>query len=495
MSQKVDEKRREKYMPFRTLFIRDLERNIFDWTTKITDGDVAFIIDQDRTVLYVFNGSRTSMLKKYEAGVIAPKIKSALQLYPYKIVVIDQGEEPGELKAEIDNLLRGEGTPIPEEERGNLASAVETLAAVKADSAAGPTGDEKAAGVEIAAKLEGYKAKKETFQGEIASIKEDYEKRIKEMQSINEKLNSENAVVKNEIEALKNDFEGKIKYVELEKEKLKLVAESARKDVEGTVAGLEGKVKYLELEKEKAKGEGDASRNELASTKAHYEEKLEALQYVNEGLKKDHAAAKMEAESAKKENEALKSDMEQKIRKIKEEHAEKVKLNFFNMRALPSAPAGTVWFESIVQVVAGDKTVFTKDIDPEKLKELQKTLEKPKETKAAEPVPTQVTIESKAPAPTVAAAKATAPSAAAAKAAAIAMAVSKTSTPAVAATKVPAPAVALPKVPAPTVAEPKAEQPHQDEMGLDFVNIEKEDEKLAAKRKKGDVLDFPDIEK
>jgi hypothetical protein len=472
-------------MPFKTLFIKDVEHNIFDWTVKITDGDVAFIIDQDNKVLYVFNGSRTSMIKKYEAGAIAPKIKSVLQLYPFKISVIDQGEGPSELKLEIDQLLRGEGTPIPAQERDNMASAVESLASVKAEGAVGLKGDEKMVDVGIAAKHEGDKAKKERMQGETVSIKEDQEKRIKEMQSINEKLKAENVIVKNEIDALRNDFEGKIKYTDLEKEKLRLEAESARKDVEGTITSLESKIKYQDLEKEHLKGETDTLRSELARLKAHYEVKLQALQSVNEGLRKDHSGINTALESARNENESLKNDMEQKIRKIKEEHAEKVKLNFFNMKALPSAPAGTVWFESIVQVVAGDKTIFTKDVDTEKLKELQKPLGKPKEMKAALPVPAKVTTESKAPAPT----------ASALKAAAIAMAVLKAPAPAVAASKAPAPAVAASKAPAPMVAEPAVEISPQDEMELDFVNIEKENEKLEARRKKGDIFDFPDVDR
>ncbi|MBN2149906.1 MAG: hypothetical protein JW839_00540, partial [Candidatus Lokiarchaeota archaeon] len=370
-------------MPFKTLFIRDAERNIFDWTTKMTDGDVVFIIDSDRAVIYVVNGSRTSMMKKYEAGVIAPKLKSVLQLYAYKIEVVDQGEGPAELKAEVERLLQGEGTPISPEEGDGLASAVESLTSVRPGGDAELAGGEKAAAAGVAARADGYKAKKEAAQAEAAAMKEEYEKRIGELQSANERLQAENEAARNELDALKRDAGEKTRYLELEKEKVRLEAESARKDLEGAAAGLEAKIRYLELEREKLGGDIEASRGELASTRARYEEKVQALQSANDALKQDQATAESELDAARKECEALKSDTEQRIRKIKEEHAEKVKLNFFNMKALPSAPSGTVWFESIVQVVAGDKAIFTKDVDTEKLKDASKAIEKPKAVAAA----------------------------------------------------------------------------------------------------------------
>nr|MDO8085857.1 hypothetical protein [Candidatus Sigynarchaeum springense] len=488
-------------MPFKTLFIRDVERNIFDWTTKITDGDIAYVIDSDKAILYVFNGSRTSMMKKYEAGVIAPKIKSVLQLYPYKIMVIDQGEGPAELKVEVEKLLQGEGTPVPEEERKNLESAIESLTSVKADNGTELAGVEMKAEAGIAVKHEDDKAKREG-----------QEQRFKELEATNEQLMAENQVVKNENDALKkeldatkSELENKVKYLELEKEKVKLEAEAAKKDVEGTAAGLESKIKYLELEKEKARGEADAVRNELANTKAHYEEKLHALQAANEALQKDQSAARAEAASMKKENDALKRDMEEKIKKIKEENAERVKLNFFNMKALPSAPAGTVWFESIVQVIAGDKTIFTKDVDQEKLKELQKVIEKPKEMKAAAFVPAKVTAELKPDSPVAAASRVPSPAAAEPKALIPAPAASKEPSPAVIAakkaveaaglSKVASPAVAASNTPLPVAVEPKAENPKEEDLELDFVNIEKEDQMREERRKKGDIFDFPDMEK
>nr|MDO8113909.1 hypothetical protein [Candidatus Sigynarchaeota archaeon] len=474
-------------MTFKTLIIKDLEHNLFDWATKITDGDVAFIIDQDSKVIYVWNGQRTSMIKKYESGVIAPKLKSVLQLYPFKITIVEQGEEKNELKAEVEKLLNGEGTPVGNEERDSLASAIESLAAARAQGLE-LTGGAATEAVPVA----GEPAKKST-----GKAKDDQAEYRKLLEGKIQDISAENETLKKDLETEKAKLDDKIKIVDLEKEKLKVEAEAEKKEAEATARDLEAKVKYLELEKSKIQGETGAARNELAAMKAADEEKIQGLRSeidaLKEVLKTDLGATKKDLESARKENDALKKEMDEKIKKIKEEYAERVKLNFFNMKALPSAPAGTVWFESIVQVIAGDKTVFTKDVDMEKLKALENKLEKPKEIKP-ELKPSSVIKASVVPIPEQKATVVPSPE----KKATVVPSPEKNVEAKALVEKLAATVASVVKKaetkPAPAKIEaPKAQPPPEESTELDFVNIEDETEKLREKKKKGDDLDFPDL--
>ncbi|HME51112.1 MAG TPA: hypothetical protein VKM55_02735 [Candidatus Lokiarchaeia archaeon] len=288
-------------MAFKTLAVVDYEEESFEYTTKISDDEIAFIIsDQDKTI-YVWTGQNASMIKKYKAGTLATKIKSSFHYYGYKTQTVKQGEETGDLQAEVDNLLQGQGTP----------AVVEAGLSTEASEAAG--------------------------MASTGQIKADYETRIKDLEADMDKLQADNDALKASIDAVSSEFQSKIKYLDLEKEKLQGEIDAARNENAVLKESYEARLGDLRSELDRVISERDTANADMDS------------------LRQDLEAKNKELES---ENDELKQSMVEKIQKIKDEAIEKIKVNFYNMKALPSAPAGSVWFESIVQVMVGDKAML-----------------------------------------------------------------------------------------------------------------------------------------
>nr|MDO8113918.1 hypothetical protein [Candidatus Sigynarchaeota archaeon] len=200
-------------MPFKTLMVQDYDKETFEYTAKIAEDEIAFIIsDSDKTV-FVWNGQKASKFKLYKGGTLATKIKSLYHLYGFKTLTVNQGEEVGVLKTEITNLLQGRGTKASDEEKGpsKAAAAVSEHALTRAAQPAvvesraparappAPVAVEKPAHPaivepvpdkrvkELEEELEAEK-KKAThrytkLKEEIDALKENYEKRIIEVRA------------------------------------------------------------------------------------------------------------------------------------------------------------------------------------------------------------------------------------------------------------------------------------------------------------------------
>ena len=324
-------------MAFKTLTVVDYDKETFEYTTKIADNEIAFIISELDKIVYVWTGHRASMIKKYKAGTLATKIKSLFHFYGYKTQTVKQGEETGELQEEVEKLLRGEGTPA-EKETG--------LSKEEAEA-------------------------KETPAVDVEQMKSDYEAKIKALEAEMDKLQANYDALKSSIDDVTSDFQNKIKTLELEKEKVQGEIDAARNEANASKENAEARVGDLRSELERAHSEGDALKTELTALRQDLEARNKALE---------------------SENNELKRDMAEKIQKIKEEATEKVKVNFYNMKALPSAPAGAVWFESIVQVITGDKASFA-----EIPKEVPMPIKKVKPAEKAQPAPRKVTAAKEKP--------------------------------------------------------------------------------------------------
>lgn len=105
---------------FKTLIVKDYDTETFDWTSKVSDDEIAFIISETDKTVYAWYGQRASNMKKYKGGTLATKIKSLYQFYGFKTATVNQGEETGGLKEEIGKLLQGAGTSLSEKERESL---------------------------------------------------------------------------------------------------------------------------------------------------------------------------------------------------------------------------------------------------------------------------------------------------------------------------------------------------------------------------------------
>ena len=159
-------------MPFKTLKVVDFDKELFDWTTKIKDDEIAFVIDDIEKIVYVWNGQNVSMLRKYKGGTLATKIKSAYQFYGFKTITVNQGEETGPLRAEVDALLAGTGTGLSEEEVDTLKPVSTTGATAEAISAV-PRIDYKAKSQELEEALEAEKQASEALKNDVTALKED----------------------------------------------------------------------------------------------------------------------------------------------------------------------------------------------------------------------------------------------------------------------------------------------------------------------------------
>ncbi|MEX2684427.1 MAG: hypothetical protein Q6373_022845 [Candidatus Sigynarchaeota archaeon] len=270
------------------------------------------ISDSDK-VVYVWNGQKASNVKKYKGGTLATKIKSLYQLYGFKTQTVNQGEEIGALKAEIDLLLEGKGTlppdesikapakvaPLPAERisRPGPASHAAPVRAARAESvevrpAPAPGKDLRVGQLE--AELEEEKKKSQhkvaKLKEEMDALKEKYEKQIAE-------LNAEIAAARKDVVDI-GKYNADIAQLKGEKDSLNVL--------------IEGLKKELEQKESEAKGGADASlkiselQNELDSIKA----KLADVESQKAALEKKNTDLAAEVSSLRAEIDVLKAKAE-----------------------------------------------------------------------------------------------------------------------------------------------------------------------------------------
>ncbi|MFX0100213.1 MAG: hypothetical protein ACFFCS_11580 [Candidatus Hodarchaeota archaeon] len=350
-------------MGFKTLLVKDFEDETFEWSPIVNEGDIAFIIDDVNRTLYVWHGIKSSMVKRYKAGMLAPKVKSQCQLYSYTTVVVAQGEEPEDLREEIDKLLKGEGE-LPSEE--------EQLSLIPSDGE--PTVVSELRGPTVLDKLDVTVEKLETEPPESSA-------RVEELEEENEKLSAELEGLKKELVAIKVQMDEKIQVLQEEKENLIAESGESKKGADELKSDLEGKIKLLESENEKINSEKDDLKDTLEKKITSLEEEKNKLEKENITLGAEKNSSESIIKELKSDKEGLKKElaektkeMESRIQGIKENLAYKIKTNFFNIKQLPSAPVGSIWFESIVQVKVGDEAIFENGADLEKLKEVSEQI-------------------------------------------------------------------------------------------------------------------------
>jgi len=381
-------------MPFKTLIVTDLEKETFDYTTKVNDDDIAFIISEGDKIIYVWNGQRASNVKKYKGGTLATKIKSLYHFYGFKTQTVNQGEEIGALREEVDSLLQGTGTSAGEEVEAPATKPVAPIAAraapaSKAAPAARATKTAPSAKIAAAAKVS--PAKPAAAEGAAKKIKE------LEQELVNERKKSENRVTKineemdklkvnyekqiedlrGEIEAAKNqvadttEFEQQINKLKDEKESLQVVIDGLKRELEAK----ESAAPEEDVSAIKAKNEELASLNESLDNKTKdLEATIGSLQAEIAGLKaKTETAAPQESNA--EELDALKkkvSDLEESLDNEKKTAEEKASE-----------------YEDKIKSYE-DKMAAAKEESEGKMRELIEEKESPKQVPSAPKVPSPV---------------------------------------------------------------------------------------------------------
>lgn len=359
-------------MGFKTLIVKNYGDGTggesFQWTPIIDEGDIAFVMDDSNRILYVWHGVKASMIKRYKAGMLAPKVKSQYQLYSFKTIVVAQDEEPEDLKQEIAKLLDGEGNMPSEEELISLKPAVQesTQEFTERLVEGNPEVVEEHEGPQVMGEKELDITVEEMDSGVAAASG-----RIKELEAENEKLSAELESLRKDMVQVKKQADEKLNAMQEEREGLRAESDAKIKDIDGLKADLESKIKFLQEENEKAKSEKE-------SLKGILEKKIQALEREKNGLEKDkillqsdnkhHEAAINDLKASLGELKKENTDINNEFKKYKDKLAHKVKANFFNIKQLASAPVGSVWFESIVQIKTGDEAIFENGEELEKLK-------------------------------------------------------------------------------------------------------------------------------
>ncbi len=345
-------------MTYRTLIITDLDRETFDWTTKISESEIAFIISDSDKIVYVWNGQKASNVKKYKGGTLATKIKSLYQLYGFKTQTVNQGEEVGTLKAEIGNLLTGKGTSAPEESKGQpkpaptvseratrpapvarAAHVEKTEASIFAAPSTGTQLKELENELENEKKKSAHKYTK--LKEEMDATKEKYEKQIAGLQADIaaarkgtvdiEKHNADIAQLKGEKDSLNVLIEGLKKELEQREEAdKKIAALQAELDVmkadKAKLAGVDGIKAGLEKKNAELAGQVFKLQAEIGTLKAKADsgEKQKAAAGDVEDLKSqiESLQKSLDAER-KKSKEAIDkiSDSEEKLTKLENKAA------------------------------------------------------------------------------------------------------------------------------------------------------------------------------
>ncbi|MHA1699653.1 MAG: hypothetical protein ACTSWN_12485 [Promethearchaeota archaeon] len=253
-------------MTFRTLIIKDYRTDLVDWTTKIEDTDVAFIIDDARKVINVWNGKNASMINKYKAGMIAFQIKSKYNFYAYKIVIVNQGEESGPLKVEVEKLLKNQGTPAIQSSRLSFKStttkAREKVIDVNSLTSPKPVSDDRSKLVPPAEMVEGTNPK---LLDQSPS-------------NVNSLFNSRDIVIKPD-NAEKN---------QLSKDAIQIPAESffrTRKKILDSNNDVESRIKELVMENEIIRNSNNALRIEFEELKKSFLSRITRLEHEKNELK------------------------------------------------------------------------------------------------------------------------------------------------------------------------------------------------------------------
>ncbi|HME56677.1 MAG TPA: hypothetical protein VKM55_31035 [Candidatus Lokiarchaeia archaeon] len=295
-------------MPFKTLRVTDLEKETFDYTTQITDDEIAFIISEPEKTIFVWNGQKASMVQKYKAGTLATKIKSLYHFYGFKTQTVNQGEEIGALREEVESLLQGSGTGAGEEVEAPAKKAPAPVVkkaptAAKAGSSARASVPAKVATPAKAAPAKAapaggadkrVKELQEELENERKKSAQKYGKLTEEMDELKGNLESQIAGLQEELEAVKNqataatDSEGVISKLKDEKESLQVVIDGLKRELEA---------------KEGAAGEEDiaalkAKNDELASLSEGLEKKSSDLEATISSLQAEITDLKAKGENA-----------------------------------------------------------------------------------------------------------------------------------------------------------------------------------------------------
>ncbi|MFX0098550.1 MAG: hypothetical protein ACFFCS_03145 [Candidatus Hodarchaeota archaeon] len=342
-------------MPYKTLKVTDFDKELFDWTTKINEDEIAFVIDDIEKIVYVWNGQKVSMMKKYKGGTLATKVKAAYQFYGFKTITVNQGEETGPLRAEVDALLAGTGTELSDVELDTLQPIATTTTSAEAIAAV-PRIDYKAKSQELEEALEAEKNKSESLKEEMEAlksaqeiklkeeldaVKRDYDEKIKDLEDAKAKeseklkdLEASNEKLKSDIDSLKKEMDEAVSKV---KEEAKGEPESLQKDLDeiarlkqakvsadseistlkNNISALQSEITDLKNKLETAKPADDSGKisdlitqldqlqksnaEEIQNLKSSYEDKIASLQNDNESIKRQL----LEAEEKVKSSEEL----------------------------------------------------------------------------------------------------------------------------------------------------------------------------------------------
>nr|MDO8087139.1 hypothetical protein [Candidatus Sigynarchaeum springense] len=296
-------------MPFKTLIVTDYEKETFDWTNKISENEIAFVISDLDKIVYVWNGQKVSNVKKYKGGTLATKIKSLYMLYGYRTITVNQGEEIGSLKAEIGLLLEGKGT-LPAEEPINAPPKVAASIAERTKRpAAVPAGHAASASVLRTEALEARPSPAPAKDMRVGQLEAELEEEKKRSQHKVAKLKEEAEAVKEKYEKQIADLNAEIASmrrdtVDVGKYNAEIAQLKGEKDSLNVL--IEGLKKELEQKESEAKGGADA------------EMKITALQAELEGLK-DIKARLSEVENQKAVLEKNNTDLAAELSSLKAE--------------------------------------------------------------------------------------------------------------------------------------------------------------------------------
>ncbi|MHA1791802.1 MAG: hypothetical protein ACTSVI_04095 [Promethearchaeota archaeon] len=313
-------------MGFKTLIVKDFDTGTFEWTDTITDGDIAYLIDNSSKIIYVWHGNRASMIKKYKAGTLATKIKSQYQFYGYKTEVINQGEETGELLDEINNLLDGKGH-LPSDDE------LEALKPVEVDKTLTPTAAVKEKKV-VEPKIDQVKELEEELEKEkkksahkIAKLKEEMDNQKIELEKRISNLEAE-LKEKSKIPDLREDVVKKDKIIDDLKSKVDKIDKESKSKIsklEKDLSDANEKIKSLSKELESKPKIDESTLKGLEKENEDLKKTINTLQKDIAKLKDDLEKSKntavdsKELDKIKKDLEAEKKKSEEKIGKLRKE--------------------------------------------------------------------------------------------------------------------------------------------------------------------------------
>lgn len=294
-------------MPFKTLKVLDLEKETFEYTTQISDDEIAFIISESEKTIYVWNGQKASMVKKYKGGTLATKIKSLYHFYGFKTQTVNQGEEIGALREEVENLLQGSGTSAGEKGEATAEKAPAPIVSKASSAAKAGSATKVVAPAKVTSSAKVAPAKSATAGGADKRVKELQEELENERKKSAHKYNK----LKEEMDELKGNFETQIAELREELDAAKSQA-SASTDSEQEISKLKEEKESLQVvidglkreieAKESASSEQDitalqSKNDELASLNESLENKTKDLEATTSTLQAEIADLKAKAEN------------------------------------------------------------------------------------------------------------------------------------------------------------------------------------------------------